>query len=115
MKLGKDALKILSLTNAHEEIDFEDACVAVSDSVHAAYTAEDLKYLEKNGLIAIHEEMRPEGYQKTRIRITPEGKAELQGYKKETREKLVTRSIAIIALILSAISIAWQIFSTAMQ
>lgn len=112
MNLSKDALKILKLANTRETINFEESCMAVSRSVHAAYAPENLEYLEKNGLIVVSARMMPEGYKNTTIRITPKGQAELKDYREKTHEKWITRSLSIFAIIISAISIIWQILST---
>lgn len=113
MTLGKDALKILKLADAHEMIDFEDACRAVFGSIHSPYAPENLEYLEENDLIEVHSEMMPEGYEKTTIRIKPAGQAELKAYREQTREKWITRCVAFSALIVSIISLTWQILSSA--
>lgn len=112
MNLSKDALKILKLADKREVISFEDGCMAASKSVHSAYASENFEYLEKKGLIVVCSEMMPEGYKKTTIRITPEGQAELKDHREKNREKWITRSLSIFAIIISAISIIWQIFST---
>lgn len=112
MLLSKDALRVLKLANNRETIDFEDACMAVSGSVHAAYAPENYVYLEENGLVVVRSEMMPEGYEKTTIRITPKGQAELRDYREKTREKWITRCLSISAIIISAISIIWQILSS---
>lgn len=113
MKLSKDALKVLKLANTNETIDFEDACMAVSNSIHATYAPENYGYLEENGLVTVYSEMMPEGYEKTTIRITPKGQAELEAHWEQTREKWITRILSISAITISAISIIWQILSSA--
>lgn len=113
LNLSKDTLRVLKLANAHESVDFEDACMAVSGSVHAAYAPENYAYLEKNGLVSIHSKMMPEGYKRTTIRITPEGQAVLEAHREQTREKWITRGLSISAIIISAISLIWQILSSA--
>lgn len=112
MKLSKDALRVLKLANTHETIDFEDACMAVSNSVHLTYAPENYVYLAENGLVTVYSEMMPEGYEKTTIRITPKGQAELEAHREQTREKWITRILSISAIVLSAISIIWQILSS---
>lgn len=112
MNLSKDALKILKLANTRETINFEESCMAVSRSVHAADVSENLEYLEKNGLIFVSSEMMSEGYKNTTIRITPEGQAELKDQREKNLEKWITRTLSIFAIIISAISIIWQILST---
>ncbi len=112
MKLSKDALQVLKLANTHETIEFEDACMAVSNSVHVTYAPENYVYLEENGLVTVYSDMMPEGYEKTSIRITPKGQAELEFHREQTREKWITRILSISAITISAISIIWQILSS---
>ncbi|MCI9444309.1 MAG: hypothetical protein HFF69_06240 [Oscillospiraceae bacterium] len=112
MNLSKDAIKILKIANAQETINFEDGCLELRGSVHVAYAPEVFAFLENHGLVIVHSEMVTEDYKKTTIRITPEGQAELGAYLEKTREKWITRSLSISALIISAVSIIWQILSS---
>ena len=113
MNLSKDALKILKLADKHEEIDFEEGCMALHGTVHATYAPENFTFLEKNCLVTVRSEMMPEEYERTTIRITPEGQAELMAHREQTVEKWITRSLSVAAIIISAISIIWQILSSA--
>lgn len=113
MDLSKDSLRILKLANKQESISFDDVCLAVSESVHSPYAPEHLTELENKGLVFVFSEMMPEGYEKTTIRISPAGQAELETRVVQTREKLITRGLSIFAIILSAISIIWQVLSSA--
>jgi len=111
LALSKDSLKILKLANKNETINLEDACMAVYGSVHSAYAPEHLGYLEKKRFIVVTSEMMPEGYERTTIRITPEGQAELEVLSNQKREAWITRGLSISAIVLSAISLTWQILS----
>ncbi|MCM1236137.1 MAG: hypothetical protein NC489_39135 [Ruminococcus flavefaciens] len=113
MNLSKESIRLLKLVNEHETVDWESACEAISGSKHSAYAAEYMEQLAKADLISTKSEMMPEGYKRVLIRITPDGQAELENYMKETREKWITRFLSISAIVLSAISIIWQITSSA--
>ncbi len=111
MNLSKDSLRILKLASKQETISFDDVCLTVPKSVHSKYAAEHLEELDKKGLLFVTSERMPEGYQKVTARISPAGMAELEAHVVQTREKLITRGLSIAAIILSAISIIWQMLS----
>lgn len=110
MDLSKDSLRILKLAYKRKSIDFEDVCGAVNaKSPHTPYAPENLESLEHLGLISVKSKMMPEGYEKMTVRITPSGQAQVEIHKEQTLERRITRVLSIAAIVLSTVSITWQI------
>lgn len=105
MSYSKESIKVLKLANKAESVTSEDICKVLEKSVHQPYVFEQIDFLEKDGLIVLKSERRPEGWELLTIRITPAGQAVVEAYTDQLREKWITRGTAIAALIISIIAL----------
>lgn len=112
--LNKDEIRILKYLYKHGESEIQESCYLAAKAakpVHEPYLFEDINHLDGNNCIYVYYEYPIPGERVTMVRLSPVGKSEIESYKEQTKEKWVTRVLSITALVLSAISIIWQIFA----